>query len=99
MPATTSATMWLTSAVIASLVTSIIDIIIHIFDNHKLTRIEKEKRMNELTTYRYTKLFDMLLKWKEYDTDFKTEGKNPSQIATDRVFKAHHQNVWNRKLL
>lgn len=81
-------TILLTSAVIASLVTSVANIILAIFNNNRLKSIEKETRMNELITYRYTHLFDMLLKWKEYDTPFETRDKNPSQIATDRIFNS-----------
>ncbi len=81
-------TILLTSAVMASLVTSLANIIIAVFNNRRLKSIEKEKQKNELVTYRYTHLFDMLLKWKEYDTPFETKDKNPSQIATDRAFNS-----------
>ena len=81
-------TILLTSAVIASLVTSIANIIIAIFNNHRLKSIEKEKRMNELTIYRYTRLFEMLLKWKDFETPFEIKDKNPSQITVDRAFNS-----------
>ncbi len=81
-------TIFLTSAVMASLVTSLANITIAIFNNYRLKSIEKKKRVNELTTYRYTQLFDMLLKWKEYDATFETKDRSPSQIATDRILNS-----------
>ncbi len=81
-------TILLTSAVIASLVTSVANIIIAIFNNHRLKSIEKKKRINELITYRYTHLFDMLLKWREYDTPLETRDIDPSQIVTYRGFNS-----------
>ena len=81
-------TILLTSGVIASLITSIANIVITVFNNHRLKSMEKKKRVDELTTYRYTHLFDMLLKWKEYDTPFETKGKVTSQIATERLFNS-----------
>lgn len=81
-------TILLTSAVMASLVTSLANIVIAVFNNRRLKSIEKEKQKNELTTYRYTHLFDMLLKWEEYDTPFETRDKSPSQIARDRILNS-----------
>lgn len=46
-----------TSAVIASFVTSVANIIIAIINNHRLKLIEKEKQKNVLTAYRYKCLY------------------------------------------
>ena len=45
---TTIITFFLTSAVVGSLVTSVANIIITIFNNHRLKSIEKEKQKNDL---------------------------------------------------
>lgn len=79
-------TILLTSAVVASLVTSVANIVISIFNNRRIKLIEKEKRKNDLITYRYKCLYNMLLKWQEYDTPYEIKDKNPLQIARDRIF-------------
>lgn len=78
-------TIILTSAVIASFVTSVANIIIAIFYNRRTKSVEKQKRIDELTTYRYTHLFDILKKWHDYDSSSETEDRNLSQIATSRL--------------
>ena len=55
-------TILLTSAVVASLVTSAANIVISIFNNRRIKLIEKEKRKNDLITYRYKLFYNMLLK-------------------------------------
>lgn len=75
----------LTSAVIGSVVTSTANIIISLFNNNRLKKIEKNKRKNELTTYRYTKLYEISLKWTEMNSSFETENKSPSEIASERL--------------
>lgn len=82
---TTTITILLTSAVIASLITSIANIIIAIINNYRLTSIEKGKQKNTLIEYRYKCLYEMLLKWNEYDTPFEVQGKEASEIATERI--------------
>ena len=88
---TTIITFFLTSAVVGSLVTSVANIIITIFNNHRLKSIEKEKQKNDLITYRYKCLYNMLLKWHEYDTPFDKD-KDPLQIAKDRVCNGFFDN-------
>ena len=79
----------LTSAVVASLVTSITNIVIAVFNNRRLKLLEKEKRKNELNIYRYTHLFDLLLKLDSYNTPFETEGRTVSQIASERLINGY----------
>lgn len=81
-----------TSAVIASFVTSVANIIIAIINNHRLKLIEKEKQKNVLTAYRYKCLHEMLLKWQEYDTPVEMEGKELSQIAEERIHNSFLDN-------
>lgn len=82
----TTITIVLTSAVVASLVTSIANILIAILNNHKIVSIEKEKQKNSLISYRYKCLYEMLLKWQEYNTPYEIKDKEPSEIATERLF-------------
>lgn len=78
-------TVILTSAVAASLVTSVANIIIAIYNNHRLKAIEEVRQKNDLNAYRYKCLYDMLLKWQEYDTPLEIEDKGPVQIAEERL--------------
>lgn len=73
------------SAVIGAFVTSIANIIVSLVANNRLKKIEKYKQRNELITYRYTKLYEMLLKWVEFDTKLETENKSFSQIACEKI--------------
>ena len=49
-------TVILTAAVFAALVTSIANIIISLMNNWRLKKIEKQKQMNEIDKYRYSRL-------------------------------------------
>lgn len=89
----------LTSTVIASLLTSIVNIFLACVNNHKLKKIENEKHKNELTSYRYTQLFNILLKWHEYDSPYDTDGKSISKIANDRILNGFLDDCQRLKLI
>ena len=89
---TTTITILLTSAVMASLITSIANIVIAIINNYRLASIEKEKRKNTLTEYRYKCLYEMLLKWTDYNTPFEVQGKEVAEIATERIINSFIDN-------
>lgn len=76
----------LTSTVIASLVTYVINIIIAIMNNHRLKIIENDKRANELTTFRYTQLYEMLLKWDDFTSPINNKPiTNVDRYVSDRL--------------
>lgn len=85
-------TILLTSTVIASFLTSIANIVIAKLNNNRLKSIEKKKRKNEIITYRYTHLYDVLLKWKEYDSHFETKNRTPLQIAKQRGLNSFYDS-------
>ena len=85
----------LTSVVIGSIITSIVNIIISLFNNYRLKLIEREKQKNDLISYRYKCLYDMLLKWKEYDTPFEVRDKEYSKVAVERIVNSFFDS--NRK--
>lgn len=70
----------LTAGVFAAFITSLANIIITLFNNHRLNVIEKKKEMQEMDKYRYSHLYDLLLNWQKYD--FPTEGDD---AAYDKV--------------
>ena len=70
----------LTAGVFAAFITSLANIIITLFNNHRLNAIEKKKEMQEMDRYRYSHLYDLLLNWQKYD--FPTEGDD---VAYDKV--------------
>ena len=61
-------TVILTAAVFAALVTSIANIIISLMNNWRLKKIEKQKQMNEIDKYRYSRLYELILNWHKYDS-------------------------------
>lgn len=72
-------TVVLTAAVFAALISSIANIIISLVNNHRLKKIEKQKQMNEIDKYRYSRLYELLLNWHNYDSA--TKGETASEIA------------------
>lgn len=76
-------TVILTTAVFAALITSIANIIISLINNHRLKSIEKQKQMNEIDKYRYSRLYELVLNWHNYDSD--QRGETASEIAFYRL--------------
>lgn len=72
-------TVILTATVFAALLSSIVNIIISLINNRKLKKIEKQKQMNEIDKYRYSRLYELVLNWYDYDTE--TAGDTASEIA------------------
>ena len=81
-------TVVLTAAVFAALISSIANIIISLVNNHRLKKIEKQKQMNEIDKYRYSRLDELLLNWHNYDSV--TKGETASEIAFYKL-----QNSYN----
>lgn len=73
----------LTGTVFAALITSIANIIISLMNNHRLKKLEKQKHMNEIDKYRYSRLYDLILNWHKYDSDLK--GETAEEIASYRL--------------
>ncbi len=76
-------TVILTATVFAALITSIVNIIISLMNNHRLKKIEKQKQMNEIDKYRYSRLYELILNWHKYDSS-KT-GETAEEIAFYRL--------------
>ena len=73
----------LLTAIIVAVIASITNIICVLYSYRKLNNIEDKKHMDEITKYRYSKLYDLLLNWKNYDS--KWEGKTADDIASSRL--------------
>ena len=76
-------TVILTAAVFAALVTSIANIIISLMNNWRLKKIEKQKQMNEIDKYRYSRLYELILNWHKYDSA--QRGDTAEEIAYYRL--------------
>lgn len=75
----------LTSVVFAAFVTSVANTIISLISNNRIKTIEKQKRNDEIKTYRYTKLYEMSLQWTNMNTPYDTKNKSISEIANNRI--------------
>ena len=73
----------LTAGVIAAVIGSITNIIIALFNSSQLKKIENIKKDNQMNTYRYTMLYELIKNWHSYDSDFK--GKTAGEIAFNRL--------------
>ncbi|MCM1315899.1 MAG: hypothetical protein NC205_00780 [Prevotella sp.] len=73
----------LTAGVFAALVTSIANIIIALTNNNRLKKIESQKHINEIDKYRYSRLYELILNWHQYDSIPK--GENAGEIAFYRL--------------
>lgn len=76
-------TIVLTTAVFAALISSIANIIISLLNNYRIKKIEKQKQINEFDKYRYSRLYELLLNWNNYDTA--TKGETAEEIAFYRL--------------
>lgn len=72
-------TVILTAAVFAALITSIANVIISLINNHRLKKIEDQKKINEIDKYRYSRLYELIINWHKYDSEVK--GETASEIA------------------
>lgn len=76
-------TVILTAVVFAALITSIANIIISLMNNHRLKKLDKQKQMNEIDKYRYSKLYELILNWHKYDAE--QSGETAGEIAFYRL--------------
>ena len=72
-------TVILTATVFAALISSIANIIISLINNHRLKSLESKKQLNDIDKYRYSRLYELVLKWHEYDSE--NSGETTSEIA------------------
>jgi len=73
----------ITAGVFAALITAIANIVISIINNGRLKGIEKKKELNEIDKYRYSRLYELILNWHKYDSQY--TGNTPSEIASSRL--------------
>lgn len=73
----------ISSAVFAALITSITNMIISLLNNRRLKIIEKQKKSGEIDKYRYSRLYEMLLNWHQYTSEFK--GESTEETAVRRL--------------
>ncbi len=81
----------LTAAVFAAIVTSVTNLIISIANGQRLKKIEKQKQQNEIEKYRYTRLYELILNWHNYDSEF--SGESVSEITTNRLVNSFLDNT------
>lgn len=53
----------LSATVFASMITSVVNVIISLLNNYRLKSIEARKRRNEIDKYRYIQLYEILKNW------------------------------------
>ena len=58
----------LTATVFAAIISSFTNIILSLLNNHRLTVLETKKQISEFNEYRYCRLYELVVKWNEYDT-------------------------------
>ena len=76
-------TVILTATVFAALISSIANIIISLINNHRLKSLESKKQLNDIDKYRYSRLYELVLKWPEYDSE--DSGETTSEMAHNRM--------------
>lgn len=81
----------LTAAVFAAIVTSVTNLIICIANGQRLKKIEKQKQQNEIDKYRYTRLYELILNWHKFDSEF--SGESVNEIATNRLVNSFLDNT------
>ncbi|MGN0261933.1 MAG: hypothetical protein ACI4B9_03690 [Eggerthellaceae bacterium] len=81
----------LTSAVVAAVFASVANIVIALYNAHRIKILERIKRQNELGDYRYEQLFNILLRWQEFDFP-KEPCDDPFELAKIRVFNSLFEN-------
>lgn len=86
----------LTAIVFAAFVTSIANMIISLMNNHRLKKLEKQKVMNAIDKYRYSRLYELVLNWHNYDSPHK--GENAGEIACNRLINLFLDDVGRYEL-
>lgn len=87
----------LSSTVFASLITSLTNLIVTLINNRRIKNNEKQKNMTEIDKYRYVHLYEMLLNWHNYDSDF--EGESPGEIAFNRLLNGFLDDVGRYEII
>lgn len=73
-------------AFLASVLATVTNVIVAIISNRRLKAIEKEKRISELVTYRYTKLYSVLVDI-ESEHGFINYANDPSRTISESLDK------------
>lgn len=76
-------TVIFTSTVFAALLTSLMNLFISLINNRRLNVIETQKKINEIDKYRYSRLYEVMLNWHNYD--FKIEGNDLDETILLRL--------------
>ena len=87
----------LTSAVFAAFTTSAANVVISIMNNKRLKGIEKQKELNEIDKYRYSRLYELILNWHNYDT--KINEKKAERIAFYRMLNLFFDDYKYKSIL
>ncbi len=72
----------LLTSIIVAVISSVTSISCVLYNQKQLKNIEEKKHMDEITKYRYSKLYELLLNWNSYDSPW--EGTTPEEIASSR---------------
>lgn len=85
----------LTSAVLSSIITSSVNIIISIINNKKVKTLEKLKMENGVVLYRYTHLYEIWCEMHKNDNsiDYDMDIKRAAQIELNEIYSALGENV------
>lgn len=81
----------ISGVVVAALITSLTNLIVSVINNRRLKVMEKRKNASEIDKYRYTRLYEMLFNWHNYDSEIK--GESAEEIAFYRVFNEFFDNI------
>ena len=58
-----------TGAFFVALISSVVNVVISIINYHHINRMEQQKTLNEIDKYRYTKLYELVLNWRNGKND------------------------------
>lgn len=72
-------TVIFTATVFAAFITSVVNIIISVMNNWRLKKLEKTRQINEIHKYRYSRLYELILNWHDYDSA--SRGETAEEIA------------------
>ena len=81
----------LTAGVFAAIITSTANIVISMINNRRLKTIEKNKQVNEIVKYRYSRLYELILNWHKYDSEW--DGETVGEIANQRLLNTFLDNT------
>lgn len=93
----------LTSVVISALITSLINIVISLYSNHCIRKIEEKKKFNAVSEYRYKRLYDIWFNWEQF-TSFDPNAPeninlNENQIAYRKIFDGFFDDSRRYKII